>query len=94
MKVSSKGVGKLKIKCKRTKKCNGRVTVKAKGVTSAAKVSISGKKTKSVKMRFSKSEVKRIRKAGRLGSNSSLKIGNGDPKKGRVTLIGPKKKKH
>ncbi len=92
VKVSSKGVAKVKIRCKRSKACRGRLTLKAKGVTGAAKFKIAGKKTKAVKMRFSKGEVKRIRKARRLGTTASLQIGDATPRKGRVTLVGPKRR--
>ena len=87
VKVSKKGVGKLKIRCKRKKACNGRLTVKGKGVTSAAKIKIKGKKSKSVKLKFSKAEVKKIRKAGRLGTAALLKIGDANADKGRITLV-------
>ena len=66
MRVSKKGVGKVKVRCKRSKACKGRLTLKGKGVTAAANFKISGKKSKSVKLKFSKREVKKIRKAKRL----------------------------
>ena len=86
VKVSKKGVGKMKIRCKRKKACKGRLTLKGKGVTSAVNFKISGKKSKSVKLKFSKPEVKKIRKAGRLPTAALLKIGDANADKGRVTL--------
>ena len=39
-----------------------------------------------MKLKFSKSEVKKIRKAGRLATAALLKIGDANADKGRVTL--------
>jgi hypothetical protein len=91
VKVSKKGVGKVKIRCKRKKRCNGRLTVKGKGVTAAGKVKISGKKTKAVTLKFSRAEMKKIRKARRLGTNAVVKIGDATAAKGRITLVRAKK---
>jgi hypothetical protein len=93
VRVSKSGVAKVKVRCKRKKRCRGRLTLKAKGATGAAKVKVAGKKTRAVKVKFSKSEVRKIRKARRLGANAALKIGDANTAKGRVTLIGPKRKK-
>jgi hypothetical protein len=88
VKVSRKGVAKVKVRCKRTKRCKGRLTIRGKGVAAAGKVSISGKKSKSVKVKFSKAEVKKIRKKRRLGAAELLKIGDAtSTARGRVTLV-------
>jgi hypothetical protein len=93
VRVSKSGVAKVKVRCKRSKRCRGRLTLKAKGATGAGKVKIAGKKTRAVKVKFSKSEVRKIRKARRLGANAALKIGDANTARGRVTLIVPKRKK-
>jgi hypothetical protein len=92
VRVSKSGVAKVKVRCKRSKRCRGRLTLKGKGATGAGKVAIAGKKTRSIKVKFSKSEVRKIRKARRLGANAALKIGDANTAKGRVTLVGPKRK--
>ena len=87
VRVTKSGVAKVKVRCKRSKSCKGRLTLKAKGATGAGKFTIKGKKSKSVRVKFSKSEVRKIRKARRLGANSALKIGDANTAKGRVTLV-------
>lgn len=91
VRVSRSGVAKVKIRCKRSKACKGRLTLKGKGATGAGKFTIKGKKTKAVKVKFSKSEVRKIRKARRLGANAAVKIGDANTARGRVTLLGPKR---
>jgi hypothetical protein len=93
VRVSTSGVAKVKIRCKRSKTCKGRLTLKGKGATGAGRFTIKGKKTKAVKVKFSRSEVRKIRKARRLGANAAVKIGDANTARGRVTLLGPKRKK-
>ncbi len=87
VRVTKSGVAKVKVRCKRSKSCKGRLTLKAKGATGAGKFTIKGKKSKSIRVKFSKSEVRKIRKARRLGANAALKIGDANTAKGRVTLV-------
>ena len=42
-------------------------------------------------MKFSKAEVKKIRKAKRLGTAALAKIGDANTGKGRITLLPPKR---
>jgi hypothetical protein len=90
IKVNRKGVGKLRIRCKATKKCSGRVTVSAKGVKAAKKFSIKAKKSKVLKLKFSKKEVRKIRKKKRLKSKAAAKVG-GKTSKRSVTLVPTKR---
>jgi hypothetical protein len=92
VKVSKSGVAKVKVRCKRSKACKGRLTLRGKGVTGAGNFTVKGKKTKAVKVKFSKSEVRKLRKARRMGTNAVLKIGDANTAKGRITLLGPKKR--
>ena len=55
-------------------------------MTSAANFKIAAKKSKSVKLKFSKPEVKKIRKAGRLPAAALRRSATPDADKGRVTL--------
>jgi hypothetical protein len=43
-------------------------------------------------VKFSKSEVRRIRKARRMGANLQLKIGDANTARGRVTLLAPRRR--
>ncbi len=92
VKVSNRGVAKVKVRCKRSKACRGRLTLRGKGVTGAGNLKIAGKRSRSVKVRFSKSEVRKLRKARRMGTNAVLRIGDAVTAKGRITLIGPKRR--
>ena len=89
VKVSKKGVAKVQgaLQAHRRRMQGTPDVLKGKGVTGAGKVTIKGKKTKSVKVKFSKSEVKKIRKAKRLGTAARLKIGDANTDKGRITLV-------
>jgi hypothetical protein len=92
VKVSKKGVAKVKVRCKRAKKCTGRLTLRGKKVGGAGKISISGKKTGTVKVKFSKSEVKQLRKKKRLRAKATATIGTSKAASTSVTLIGPKRR--
>src|SRR5947208_3620137 len=75
LKVNRKGVGKLKIRCRVSKRCKGTVSIKAKGVTAAKKFSISAKKAKALALNFSKKEVRKIFKKKRIKTRAKLKVG-------------------
>jgi hypothetical protein len=86
IKVSKKGIGKLKIRCLGAKACKGKVTVAGKGVKAAKSFSIRAKKSKSVKLKFSKKEVRKIRKKKRLKSKASAKVAGKTVKKAVVLV--------
>jgi hypothetical protein len=75
VKVSRKGIGKLKVRCVGAGGCRGKVTVRGKGVTTAGNFSIAAHKAKFVKLKFSKGEVKKIRQKKRLKSKAAAKLG-------------------
>jgi hypothetical protein len=75
LKVNRKGVGKLKIRCRVSKRCKGSVSVKAKGVSAVARFSISAKKAKALALKFSKAEVSKIFKKKRIKTRAKLKVG-------------------
>ena len=84
VKVSSKGVGKLKLRCRASKSCKGRVTVLGKGVRATNSFKVAAKKAKSIKLRFSKSEVRKIRRAKRLKVRATTTVGG---KRARKSLV-------
>ena len=86
IKVTRKGIGKLRISCSGAKACKGKVTVKGKGVSASGKVSIRAHKSKLVRLKFSKSEAKKIRKAKHIKSKASAKIGGKTIRK-RVVVV-------
>ena len=92
VRVSRKGIAKVKVRCKRSKRCSGRLVLRGKGATGAGKLKISGNKSARVKVKFSASEVKRIRKAKRLRTKATLTIGDATAGRSSVTLIGPRRR--
>jgi hypothetical protein len=86
IKVSRKGVGKLRISCRASKRCKGRVTVTGKGVSAAGKFSIKAKKSKAVTLKFSKKEARKIRKKHRMKARATAKVGGKSARKS-VTLV-------
>jgi hypothetical protein len=86
VKVSRKGVGKLKLRCRASRACKGRVTVSGKRVRAAKSFAIPARKTKSIKLRFSASEVRRIRAAKRLKARATTKVGGKRARKS-LTLV-------
>jgi hypothetical protein len=92
VRVSKSGRASIRVRCKRTKRCTGRLTVRGKRATAAGRVRVSGKKTRRVRVKFSKSEVRRIRKARRMGANLQLRIGDANTARGRVTLLAPRRR--
>jgi hypothetical protein len=87
--VSRKGVARVKVQCKRRARCRGRLTLRAKGVSSAARFALRGRKSRSVRLKFSRTEVRRIRRARRLRAKAVLTIGDVTAARGAVTLLGP-----
>ncbi|PWU16906.1 MAG: hypothetical protein C5B48_16700 [Candidatus Rokuibacteriota bacterium] len=90
IKVSRKGIGKLKLRCRTGKTCKGRVLVRAKGVQAKASFKLKAKKAKSIKLRFSKKEVRKIRHAKRLKARGTLTIG-GKHVRSKLVLIAAKR---
>ena len=92
VKVSKKGIAKVKVRCKRSKKCTGHLTLRGKKIGGAGKISISGRKTGTVKVKFSKDEVKRLKKAKRMSTRATATIGTSQAARTSVTLIAPKRR--
>ena len=86
LKVNRKGVGKLKIRCRSTKRCKGRIAINAKGVTSTKKFSLKAKKAKALTLKFSKKEVKKIFKKKRIKTRAKAKVG-GKTTKRSITIV-------
>ena len=91
IRVSKSGVAKIKVRCKRDRRCRGRLALRGKGVTGTGKVAIPGRKSRSVRVRFSRVEVRRLRKARRLRTKGVLTIGDATAARSNITLIGPRR---
>ena len=90
IKVTRKGVGKLRIHCAGGRACKGRVTVRGKGVSAAGKVSIRAKKSRVVRLKFSKGEARKIRKKKRIRGRARAKV-SGKTIRARVMLVPAKR---
>jgi hypothetical protein len=86
LKVNRKGVGKLKVRCRSSKRCKGKISIKAKGVTSAKKFAIKAKKAKVLKLKFSHKEVKKIFKKKRIKTRAKAKAG-GKTTRRSITIV-------
>jgi hypothetical protein len=92
VRVSRKGVAKIRVRCKRTKRCQGRLALRGRGVTGAKRFAIPGKKTRSVNVKFSRSEVRRIRRARRVRTRGTIRIGVANTARANITLVAPRRR--
>jgi hypothetical protein len=92
IRLSRRGVAKLRVRCKRTKRCRGRLTLRGSGVAGAARFSIPGRRTRTLKVRFSRSEMRRIRRAKRLRTRGTLRIGLANAARANITLVAPRRR--
>lgn len=90
IKVNRKGVAKVKVSCRRRDgTCRGRLAVKAKRVSAAKTFRIPKRKSRTVKLKFSKGEVRRLRKAKRkqMKGRATTTVGGFDASRRQVTLV-------
>jgi hypothetical protein len=92
VRVSRKGVAKIKVRCKRTKRCRGRLTLRGKGVSAAKRFAIPGRKARLVSLKFARPELRRVRRAGRLRTRGTLRIGFANTARANITLIAPRRR--
>jgi hypothetical protein len=89
IKVNRKGVAKVKVSCRRkNRQCSGRLAVKAKGLSATKGFKIAKRKTKTLKLKFSKGEVKKLRKAKKkqMKGRATTTVG-GNASRRPVTLV-------
>jgi hypothetical protein len=87
--VNRKGIAKVKVSCRRKDgMCRGSLKVKAKGLAAAKSFKIAKRKSRTLKLKFSKSEVKRLRKAKRkqMKGKATTKVGSSSSRRA-VTLV-------
>jgi hypothetical protein len=88
--VNSKGTAKVKVKCRRKDgTCKGRLGVLAKGMSAAKGFRIPKRKTRTVTLKFSKGEVKRLRKAKakQMKGRANTRVTGMAPGRRAVTLF-------
>jgi hypothetical protein len=87
--VNRKGTAKVRVQCRRNDAtCRGRVTVRGRGAVSAAKTfRVPRRRTRSVNLKFSKSEVKRLRKAKKMRGRATTTVGGFGSSRRQVTIV-------
>ena len=90
--VSRKGVVKVKVQCKRRARCRGRLTLKGQGLSAAKRFRLAGRKSRSVKVKLARREIRRVRKAGRLRVKAVVRIGTAESARGPITLLAPRRR--
>jgi hypothetical protein len=89
VKVSRKGIAKIKVSCRAAKRCKGRLSLTKAGSKS---FSIKAHKSAVVKVKLSKKEMRKLRKAKRMRSRATAKVGGATTRK-TITLVAPKKRR-
>jgi hypothetical protein len=90
IKVNRKGIAKVKMSCRRKDgQCSGRLAVKAKGLSAAKSFKIAKRKSKTLKLKFTKGEVKKLRKAKKkqMKASATTSVKGFSAKKRAVTLV-------
>jgi hypothetical protein len=90
IRVNRKGVAKVRVQCRRRDSiCRGRLAVRAKGVRAAKTFRVPRRKSRTVRLKFSKREVRRIRKAKRrqMKARAIATVGGFGASRRQVTLI-------
>jgi hypothetical protein len=86
--VNRKGVAKVKVNCRRRDStCRGRLAVRGRRVSAAKTFRIPRRKTRTVRLKFSKGEVKRLRKAKRMRGRATTTVGGADSIRRQVTIV-------
>jgi hypothetical protein len=88
VKVSRKGIAKVNVSCRDKKACKGRLTLKGIGKKSFR---VKAGKRGSVKVKVSKKGMRKLRKAKRLKTRATSKVGSKTSRK-TLTLIAPKRR--
>jgi hypothetical protein len=87
VKVSKKGIAKIKLTCRGTKACKGKLSLSAHGRLGSKSFSLKAGKSASVKVKLSKKAMRKLRKAKRLKATAAA----GSIHR-KLTLIAPKRR--
>jgi hypothetical protein len=86
--VNRKGTAKVRVQCRRNDgTCRGRVSVRGRAVTAAKTFRVPRRKTRSVNLKFSKSEVRRLRKAKKMRGRATTTVGGFGSSRRQVTIV-------
>jgi hypothetical protein len=86
--VNRKGVAKVKINCRqRNGTCRGRLSVSGKGVSARKSFRIPKRKTRTLQLKFSKSEVRKVRKAKRMKGRATTTVTGANAARRNVTIV-------
>ncbi|MGH2979518.1 MAG: hypothetical protein ACRDLQ_07760 [Solirubrobacterales bacterium] len=90
--VSRNGVAKVRVQCRRRDAtCRGRLRLRAKRFSAAKTFRIPRRKTRTVRLKFSKREVRRLRRAKRLRGRATTTVGGFGASRRNVTIV-PKRR--
>jgi hypothetical protein len=90
IKVNRKGIAKVKVSCRRKDgQCRGRLAVRGKGLSAAKSFKIAKRKAKTLKLKFSKREVRKLRRAKKkqMKGSATTSVRGFDTKRRTVTLV-------
>ena len=88
--VNRKGTAKVKVNCRRKDAtCRGRLAVRGKGISAAKSFRIPKRKTRTLTLKFSKGEVKKLRKAKRkqMKGQATTRVTGAPAGRRAVTLV-------
>jgi hypothetical protein len=90
IKVNRRGIAKVRVGCRRKDgQCRGRLTVTAKGLSAAKSFRIPKRKARTLSLKFSKGEVRRLRKAKRkqMKGRATTRVTGASAGRRTVTLV-------
>jgi hypothetical protein len=90
IKVNSKGIAKVRVTCRqRNGACRGRLSLTAKGMSAAKSFRVPKRRARTLLLKFSKSEVKRLRKARRkqMKGRATTRVTGSNSGRRAVTLF-------
>jgi hypothetical protein len=89
IKVNSKGIAKVRVACRRRDgQCRGRLAISAGGLSARKSFRIARRKARTVQLKFSRSEVRRLRRARRkqMKGRATTTVGSSSARRS-VTLF-------
>ena len=92
VRVSRSGVAQIRVQCRRSKRCRGRLVVRGRDVTAAGRFSAPGRRARAVKVKLSRSELRRVRRARRVRTKAVLTIGTATAARATITLVAPRRR--
>jgi len=88
IRVNRRGQAKVRVQCRRRDAtCRGRVTLRGRRVAAAKTFRVPRRRTRTVRLKFSKREVRRLRKAKRMRGRAITTVGGFGSSRRQVTIV-------